>query len=408
MAPITIDHEAHLQRSAELAEVLAANAAEAEELRRLPDSTLSAVDAADVMACCTPTSLGGHGLGIESLAHGARLMAHGCVASAWTISFLQLHGWLLARLPGGSHEELFGASLPLAAAPLAPTGTYEATDGGYVVTGRWEWATGIEHSHWVLVHGLQLRPEIATRFFAVPVADVSVDDVWHTSGMRATGSNTVRLEDVFVPDRFTLDSQQLLLTGADEGAELEEGALAEGGVDGGGVEGDGMARHPVPPVLALVASAPALGAAEAAVDLYRTRLQERILAYSLGDKASEQPAAQVRLATAISDLRSARTRWDAALAELAAACAESGPGADEELRVACRLTAAATVRASRQVISTVVEGAGASVYMSSSPLQRLQRDVEVLKGHVIFDWDRTAELAGRHALGFGLRPTDMV
>jgi len=51
---------------------------------------------------------------------------------------------------------------------------------------------------------------------------------------------------------------------------------------------------------------------------------------------------------------------------------------------------------------------GASVYFSSSPLQRLQRDVEVLKGHVIFDWDRTAELAGRFALGFGLRPTDMV
>ena len=40
--------------------------------------------------------------------------------------------------------------------------------------------------------------------------------------------------------------------------------------------------------------------------------------------------------------------------------------------------------------------------------QRLQRDVETLKGHVMFDWDRTAELAGRYALGFGLRPTDMV
>ncbi len=59
----------------------------------------------------------------------------------------------------------------------------------------------------------------------------------------------------------------------------------------------------------------------------------------------------------------------------------------------------------RGVISTVCEGADASVYFSSSPLQRL-RDVEVLKGHVIFDWDRTAELAGRFALGFGLdRPT---
>jgi hypothetical protein len=53
-------------------------------------------------------------------------------------------------------------------------------------------------------------------------------------------------------------------------------------------------------------------------------------------------------------------------------------------------------------------GSGASLYVSSSPLQRLQRDVEVLKGHVIFDRDRVTELAGRVALGLPLRPTDMV
>jgi len=48
------------------------------------------------------------------------------------------------------------------------------------------------------------------------------------------------------------------------------------------------------------------------------------------------------------------------------------------------------------------------MYFSGSPFQRLQRDVETLKGHVIFDWDRTTELAGRVALGLELRPADMV
>lgn len=108
----------------------------------------------------------------------------------------------------------------------------------------------------------------------------------------------------------------------------------------------------------------------------------------------------------MSDLVAARVRWDAAIATLDDA-ARRGV-IDEQLRVDTRLTAAATVRAARSVISTVCEGSGASVYLTSSPLQRLQRDVEVLKGHVVFDWDRTAEIAGRFALGFGLRPTDMV
>jgi alkylation response protein AidB-like acyl-CoA dehydrogenase len=391
MRDASVDHETHLRRSGELASVMAEHAPEGERLRRVPDATMAAVVQADVLRCATPTSLGGQGLGLDSLAHGARLMAHGCVASAWTISFLQLHGWLLSRLPAASHQELFGAGLPLAAAPLAPTGTVTPTDGGYVLSGRWEWATGVEHSNWVLVHAVQTEPEFGTRFLAVRIDEVEVDDVWHMSGMRATGSNTVHVTERFVPESRSCEASQMLLAAPD-------------GLDR--VDGDGLADHPVAAVLALVAAAPALGAAEAAVELFRSRLSERVLAYTLGDRQREQPAAQVRLATAMSDLVAARVRWDAALAELSAACADGG--ADEDLRVASRLSAAATVRASRQVISTVCEGAGASVYALSSPLQRLQRDVEVLKGHVIFDWDRTAELAGRHALGFELRPTDMV
>ena len=171
------------------------------------------------------------------------------------------------------------------------------------------------------------------------------------------------------------------------------------------VEGDGLANLPLISVLSLVASAPAMGAAEAAVDLYRQRLEQRILAYSLGDRAAEQPAAQIRLAAAMSDLASTRAGWDAAIAAVVAGAAEGTPS--DQLRVDTKLAAAATVRSARRIIGAVGEGSGASVYLSSHPFQRLQRDVETLKGHVIFDWDRAAELAGRVTLGFELRPTDM-
>ena len=99
------------------------------------------------------------------------------------------------------------------------------------------------------------------------------------------------------------------------------------------VIGSGMAGLAVLPVLALVAAAPALGAAEAAVDLFRERMTERVLAYTLGDHQRDQPAAQVRLATAMSELASAQARWDAALAELM-----SAPAAGERRRpeVGCR------------------------------------------------------------------------
>jgi alkylation response protein AidB-like acyl-CoA dehydrogenase len=383
-----MDHETFVARCRELVPALLERADEGERLRRVPEATIDDVRAADLFRVVVPTSLGGHGLGLRSLAQGTRTLAHGCPATAWTLSFLMMHAWLLTRFPAEGRAELFADDpCPFTPAPIAPTGTVVPVDGGYRVSGRWEWATAVAHADWVLVHAVQTDPMFATRFVVLRREEVEVDDVWHTSGMRATGSNTVRIEDRFVPESRSLPAEALLF-GSDR------------------LGGDGMAGHAVPPVLALMAAAPALGAAEAAVDLYRERLSQRVLAYSFGDKAAEQPAAQVRLATAISDLAAARIRWEAALAELDDA-ARAG-AVDERIRVDSRLASAATCRAARSVISTVCEGSGASIYLSTSPLQRLQRDVEVLKGHVIFDWDRTAEIAGRFALGFPLRPTDLV
>lgn len=383
-----IDHSEFLARCEALVPLLRDTAAESETARRVVDPVIDAARDAGLFPAVVPTSLGGLGLGLASLTEGTRILAHGCPATAWTLSFLMLHAWLLAKFPPEGRAELFAAdAAPFAPAPLAPTGTATAVDGGFVVNGRWEWATAVWHSPWVMVHAVQAEPEPKTWFLVLDRDEVEVEDVWFTAGMCATGSNAIRVDDRFVPASRATPARTLF--------------------DGGApVAGDAMANMPVVSVLALVAAAPALGAAEAAVDLYRDRLAERVLVYSMGDKAAEQPAAQVRLATAASDAASARARWEAAIAAVEDACTAGTASID--LRVDTRLAAAATVRAARQVVSTVCDGAGASVYFASHPLQRLQRDIETLKGHVIFDWDRTAELAGRYQLGLGLRPTDMV
>ena len=201
-----------------------------------------------------------------------------------------------------------------------------------------------------------------------------------TSGVRAPGSHPVLADRVFVPMERTVPGDDLRGTAA-------------------GVDGDALDGLPLLSVLALVASAPAVGAAEAAVDLYRQRVSERVLAYTLGDRAADQPMAQARLAAITSDLATTLAGWRAIIAELQTAAATGPP--DEQLRVRVRLAAAAAVRSSRHIVGDIGEGAGASVYASSHPLQRLQRDVETLKGHVIFDWDRTTELAGRVLLEIG-------
>lgn len=383
-----MDSAEFLKRCQRLAPVLADHAGAGEELRRIPDAVLDRVAEVDILRAIVPASLGGHALSLRTLCDGTRELARGCPATAWTLSFLMLHAWMLARFPAATRDELFGEGCPAptAAAPLAPTGTLAAAPAGYRVSGRWEWATAIDHADWCIVHGFDETVELGTRFAVIPVSELTVEDRWFTSGMRATGSNVVVAEDVYVPAHRTCDGDEL------------RGA-------GGGVGDDHLASLPLLSILALVASAPAVGAAEAAVTAYRDRVAGRTLAYTFGDRAVDQPLVQARVAAITSDLETMRAGWDAAIAELETVAALGPP--DELHRVRTRLAAAAAVRASRRIVGAVGEGAGASVYATSHPIQRLQRDVETLKGHVVFDWDRTTELAGRVMVGQPLRPTDM-
>ena len=372
---------------------LAGRATEAEHLRELPQATIDEVAASGAFRLLVPSDLGGWGLGLRSITEVARVMAHGCVSSAWTISFLMLHNWFVARGPKALQDDLF-ATRPyvMMPCPLAPTGTAVPVPGGYKMTGRWQWATGVQHADWVMVNTLVDRdgdPE--SRFCVAPISDIEVDDVWRTSGMRGTGSNDIVADQVFVPEHRTM-------TAADFRGDEPPGA---------GVRSDPFVRYPLTPVLVLVAAAPALGGAEAAVDLFREHMRERLLPYSAGERQAAQPTSQVRLAEALATVRAARLVWQDAIDDVCDIY-DAGLQLDRRERSRYRLAAAHTVRLSLQAVNIVLEGSGASVFFEDSPLGRIQRDLVTIKGHVVYDWDRAAQLVGKLEIGWEPGPTDML
>ena len=266
-------------------------------------------------------------------------------------------------------------------APLAPTGQAEAVDGGFRVRGRWEWATGVMHADWAMVSCLDPSC-VGPRFCVLPIADVEIEDNWHTSGMSATGSNAIRVRDAFVPQHRTLEAIRLKF-GRSPGEDLHDCATLP---------------YPLGPTLALVAATPALGAAEAAVEAFTARVREKIQAYSSA-KQVELPATHLRLGEALATVRAARLVWRDAIRQLE----EVGPLGNEapiESLAAIRLAAADVVRMANVVANGVAAAAGASSGYLSSPLQRILRDVQMIRGHVVFDWDRAAQIGGKIALGF--------
>jgi 3-hydroxy-9,10-secoandrosta-1,3,5(10)-triene-9,17-dione monooxygenase len=377
--------------SADFVARLADRAGEAEKLRRLPQATVDDYRNSGLARLLLPKRYGGRQAEFPEILEVVRLMAHGCASSAWTLGLYTLHNWMLALFGERAQDEVFADGPVLCPAPLAPTGRATPADGGVRLTGRWSWATGIMDADWVMVGaicGTDNAPYPA--LVLLPAQDVQVDDVWHTAGMCATGSNDVLVDDVWVPEH-RLVAVTDIYGGTTPGATLHDAAVY---------------RWPMVPALALTAAMPALGSAELVADLFARRLSERVLAYS-GAAQKDQPAAQVRLGDARVRLRAMRGLADAAAQDIQARVG-GGEHIGRKVRSGVRAAAAHVVHESRAVIADLLEASGASAQFLDHPLQRAKRDVDVISGHVVFDYDGSRELAGALEIGAKVSPFAMV
>src|SRR6476661_5898463 len=269
---------------------LGERAQDAEELRSLPPATVDDLLASGFTELLVPARYGGRQADFPAILDPVRRMAHGCASSAWTIGFFALHNWMLALFDQRAQEEAFATRPFLAPAPLAPTGRGVPSGDGIRLTGRWSWATGVMDGDWIIVGALcgpddAIYPALAL----LPIEDARIEDVWHTDGMRATGSNDVVISDAFVP-------HHRLVRVVD---------IYSGTAPGAGLHDVDTYRWPMVPALALLAAMPALGSAERVAEIYADRLSQRVLAYE-GVTQKDKPIAQAHLAEARVRLRALR------------------------------------------------------------------------------------------------------
>ncbi|HEY1840990.1 MAG TPA: acyl-CoA dehydrogenase family protein [Mycobacterium sp.] len=381
----------HPEVSADFVARLADRAGEAEKSRRLPQATIDDYRNSGLARLLLPKRYGGAQAEFPEILEVVRRMAHGCTSSAWTLGFYTLHNWMLALFGEQAQDEVFTDGPVLCPAPLAPTGRAAPVDGGVRLTGRWSWATGVMDAEWVMV-GAICGPDDAPYpvLVLLPAKDIHVEDVWHTAGMCATGSNDVVVDDAWVPEH-RLVAVTDIYAGTAPGAALHDAALY---------------RWPMVPALALTAAMPALGSAELVADLFARRLSERLLAYS-GAAQKDQPTAHMRLGDARVRLRAMRSLTQAAAEDIQARVG-SGQHIGRKVRSGVRVAAAHVVHESRAVIADLLEASGASSQFLGHPLQRAKRDVDVISGHVVFDYDGSRELAGALEIGTKVSPFAMV
>lgn len=370
---------------------LLAEHARAAEARRQPhDEVIRALGEARLFSLLTPPQRGGRRIPLVDYLEAIATLGEGCLSSAWVCSFYAVHAWMVCLFPTEAQDEALRDGGIRAPGLVAPNGVATAVAGGFRLRGRWAFGSGAAHADWALISALvrddESQPPSGARLFLLPRADVEVVDTWDVDGMAATGSHDIVAHDAFVPAHRSVDMIQMA-TGTTPGAAL--------------YAGDALFRLPLPPLLAFVAAAPALGAARASAREFTERAMDRSRTWARG-KHFQRPATQMRLAEADMRRRCAELLLQRTAAELECLTPAS-PIAD---RARLRMQCSWALTLCTEAVQSLAEIAGAAAHQQDDPLQRRVRDLRMMRCHVVFEADSTAELYGRTL--FGLDPDTLL
>lgn len=209
-----------------LAVVAARAAGTADRERRLAPAVVEGIRSAGFARHFVPADLGGTEGSFAELADAVVAVGEGCASAAWCASLTAFSARFAGHLPRPAQEELWrGSPDALVATALPPTGTATPVAGGYRVTGRWGYVSGVDDAEWVLVCATVAGGDVGgdggaeLRFLLLPRRDCAVLDTWDSIGMRATSTHTVLVQDVVVPAHRTFDRADMI-SGTSRGSDL--------------------------------------------------------------------------------------------------------------------------------------------------------------------------------------------
>jgi alkylation response protein AidB-like acyl-CoA dehydrogenase len=180
--------------------------------RRISERSLSALREAGFLKLFLPKSLGGLEAEPLTVAQLVEEISRYNVAAGWTMMVANVSAWWCGKLPEHGIEEVYenGPDTLMAGAFHPPMKATPVT-GGYRLNGRSPLTSNVHEAQWVFVTAFVMNGDQIAMNDGIPVVrgivmnskDVKVLDTWHTFGMRATDSNDIEVNDVFVPEHRT-------------------------------------------------------------------------------------------------------------------------------------------------------------------------------------------------------------
>jgi 3-hydroxy-9,10-secoandrosta-1,3,5(10)-triene-9,17-dione monooxygenase len=313
----------------------------------------------------------------------SRTLGQACGSTGWVSSVVFTHTFLFGRFAEEAQEDVWGACPDaIISTGFAGGGLATPTDGGYTLSGRYKFASGVDHADAMLV-GAKLPDSTASfndLWVVLKKGEFEILDTWQSEGLRGTGSKDIKVDNVFVPAHRTLPLQDI--SDNPPGAKLYDYYLY------------GVEFHSY--FITLLAG-PILGAARGAYNEYVDQTLTRVGAM-MGETIVDQPAVQVHVAESLAELETADLLIDT-LCDQLHALGMRGEGVSPEMKLKAYRNLVMAGRLAHSSADRLSRMMGVSAQTGRNPVQRLYRDVRTMSTHSALHWEAGLQRSGKFIFG---------
>ena len=364
---------------------------EAERLRVVPEASVKELEETGFFKLLQPKRFDGFESDPIDFYTAVRDIASACGSTGWVSSVVGVHPWQVALFADEAQQAVWGSDTSTRlSSSYAPTGKAVQAEGGFQLSGKWSFSSGCDHCQWVLLGGLVFDGDnqvVDFRTFMVPRENYQIIDVWDMVGLSGTGSNDIVVDDVFIPEAFTLSMGD---TGRCFGPGQEQNTSE-------------LYKLPFHSIFTNTITTPIIGMAMGAYAEHVDMQQKRTRAAYIGEKASLDPFAAVRIARASSEI-------DAAWALLVNNIREEqdfvrkGEKIPLSTRLKVRRDQVLGSQRALDAIDSLFEASGGRALANGTYLQRAWRDAHAGRVHAANDPERALQMYGAHEFGHKIDP----
>ncbi len=377
-----------LRRAEKLIPSFRDRANEAETLRCIPKENMNDLFDSGMMRIFQPLKYGGYGMGWATHADAARVIARGCPSSAWIVSVVGAHAAIAGRMTEECQEDIWGKNQDqlIVTASAQINSCAKKTSGGYILSGTWRFASGVDHSEWSIVHshvdGNDPHDHSLFIRLLIPTSELKIVDTWHVVGMKGTGSKDINCESLFVPEYRTINAHHTFNRNPPGASVNPESYLYE---------------VPFLPYFGSSFLGPLIGATEGAYEQYKSLTSDRKGAI-FGNSVKEQIPVQHRLAESSAEINAAVLIYENINNLLHQKGIEKLSLTGEEIAKVNR-DRAYIARLCVNAVNRLVGQMGAVGLYENNPVQRYSRDVNAMAAQFGANWDRNMAIFGKFEFG---------